>query len=148
MRSGAAPLLFGEAIQDLRRGLARPAHRLDRRLDRPVRCQLSSELDFVIAADHGVVLCNQAPKPDRGHHLAVGKMVRDHPRGPLVAPGAIELLLTQALKRFHHGVVPVPIALDQSLSLMRVHLALLTKTAPIRPWSRCRPWSRRQESKP
>src|SRR5438105_7756395 len=92
------PLLVGEGFQDLQVGLARPAHRLDRRLYRAVAGQPLRVLGFVVTGDLGVVLRKQLAQAARSPDLAVGEVMRDLARSPLVSGRAVELVVPDAVQ--------------------------------------------------
>src|SRR5207302_8333992 len=102
-------------------GLPRPAHRLERRRDGPVRGQPFGERLLVISIYDGLGLGQEAPDADGGHHLAVREVVRDLPRGPVAIGGTVELIVGDPLQRLGHLAVSVPVLPDQPPPLFGVH---------------------------
>src|SRR5260370_12325195 len=124
MRPDDLPLILCHPLEQLRRCLARPSHRLEGGLDGRMGGQLAGESRLVIAEDHRLVLGQKAPDPDRRHHLAVREVMGGLPRGPLAARRAIELLIGDPLECVNHDAVPVAIPRDQPLSFRSVHQTL------------------------
>src|SRR2546428_13294573 len=65
-----APVCVGHTVDELRASLARPAHRLERRLDRSVAGEALAERLLVVSIDDRPGPRGQAPGPDCGPHLA------------------------------------------------------------------------------
>src|SRR4029079_5160523 len=84
VRPPAGPLGLAQTLEQLPCRLARGGKGAHRRLDRPGVVESSGELFLVVADDHRLVLGDEAAKPNRGRHLAVGEVMHDLARRPLV----------------------------------------------------------------
>src|SRR6266851_4249279 len=121
VRPGTMPIGLSEPVQDLGGGLAHIAHDLQGRCDRSVGRELHRKLGLVIALDDRALFNDEAAQPDSRCHLAVGQVVGDLARRPLVAGGAVELFVCNATERIHDRSVAFLVALDERSPFVGVH---------------------------
>src|ERR1700682_580509 len=106
VRGGALPVLFCHPLEQLGRGFSVPTHRLQRRLDGTVGSEHASKGRLVVAVYDRLVFGQQAPDPDRRHHLAVGEVVDDLARRPLATGRSIQLFGRDATQGLVDRLVP------------------------------------------
>ena len=107
--------------QDLGGGAARGGQGVQGGFDGAVGvAQDAGEGLLVVAVDHRVVFGQQAPQANGRGHLAVGQVVDDLARRPLVG-FRVQLGVRDALQRGENGLVALRITFDERLALRIGH---------------------------
>jgi hypothetical protein len=101
----------------------------------------SGELLLIVALDDGAIFGEQPTQPDCRRHLAIGEMMNDLARRPLVASGPrIELRVGGACKRRFDDGVAVLVLLNQCVASRCCHCVSLvpeitkTRNMKTRDW--------------